>query len=328
MTDSVKQVNRIPFENIESEESISTWSLPSIDDGSGVILSAKKEKEKRKKDSDVEAIEDCENPEESEFPTAESLQKITEEARQEGFSQGYTEGFEKGRQKGEKEAHNRVYKETKSLIEQEVRSLRKFTSHLFEPFQSQKNALEDILVSMAVHFAQHIIDQEIKNSPQSILAIIKKALAALPVGANNINVFANQTDVDLVDKYLPAKDRDWGLKIDNNIPSGGCRVETNESLVDYTTAARLTEFIQQVQETGNIDDKELQAIEDYSCSIESNNLPGETSENLEVNTTYEPENNDSLESESISENQTSDINTDQKPLTNTHEHGALQGPTL
>lgn len=271
MGEKSKQKNRIPFENIEGYESISAWSLPTVEDGSRLILSAKKEQAKRKKDESSEIIEDCEGTEQAGYPTAESLQKITEEAKQEGFSQGYKDGFEKGRQKGEKEAYNRVYKETKNIVDQQVKQLKMIGDSLFQPMQTQTNALEDIILDMATHFAQQIINEEIKNTPYAMLATVKKALAALPSGANNIAVYTHSNDAEIIEKYLPADNRNWELKTDNTVQQGGCRLETAESLVDYTTTSRFQEFIKQVKLDGDVSDTAVAPVEKYSHGVETEN---------------------------------------------------------
>lgn len=250
MSDKPKQENRIPFENLQKGQEVSLWSLPSIENKARLVFSAKKES--RENASNGEVIDNYPGMVKPKPMTAEELQKMTAEAKKEGFDQGYNEGLTAGMRegavKGEQQGRTKAYRETKQQLDEDCTRLRQIASNLLEPMQGQEALLEKIIVDMAVQFAQRLIEKEIRQAPESIIRIANKALSALPSGSSGISVFVNCNDAVLIDEYFPPENRSWILKTDSSIASGGCRVETDESLVDYTVESRLRGFLEQVSE--------------------------------------------------------------------------------
>ncbi len=269
MTDKPKQANRIPYESVEEEGAVSGWSLPSVENKkSRLVFSAKNDKKNKGRSSrDGEIVEDYKGSVKPKPLTADDLQKLAQEAKKEAFDQGYQEGLAKGlaegTQKGQKQGHNKAYQETKKLVTDEIKRMGEIASQLFIPMRDQEEKLENIVVDMAVNFAQEIIAQEVQSSPQALLGIVNRAIAALPAGSKNISVYLNPSDSELVDKYLPIAHREWKIHIDEAIASGGCRVQTHESLVDYTCEHRLAEYLKYVREQGNITESEVAPVEVY-----------------------------------------------------------------
>ncbi len=275
MTDKPKQANRIPYESVEEEGAVSGWSLPSVENKKKrLVFSAKNDKKNKGRSSrDGEIVEDYKGNVKPKPLTADDLQKLAEEAKKEAFDQGYQEGLAKGlaegTQKGQKQGHNKAYKETKALVTEEINRMGKIASQLFVPMQEQEETLENIVVDMAMHFAQEIIEQEVQSSPQALLGIVNRAITALPAGSKNVSVYLNQIDSELVDKYLPVAHREWRVHIDDTVASGGCRVQTHESLVDYTCEHRLSEYLKHVREQGNIAESEVAPVEEYERPAET-----------------------------------------------------------
>jgi len=277
MKDSSKNANRIPYESLEQDHAVSAWSLPSIDQKkSRVFLTAKKEIERKSGTNNAaeEIVEDYSGRVKPKPLTAEGLQQLAEEAKKEARELGYKEGFEQGhtagKTKGYKDGQDSAYKETKNQLNQEIASLSSIAENLLQPMQDQEAQLENVIVDMAMHFAQEILGQEIRHNPESLYRVIENALLALPAGAKNISVFLNESDAEIVDKYLPSNTRNWRVKVDKSLKSGGCKVETLESLVDYTTAARFERFIAHVQDRGELNDNDVAVVD----SFRAEELPG------------------------------------------------------
>ncbi len=274
MTDKPKQANRIPYESVEEEGAVSGWALPSVENKkSRLVFSAKNDKKNKGRSSrDGEIVEDYKGSVKPKPLTADDLQKLAEEAKKEAFDQGYQEGLAKGlaegTQKGQKQGHNKAYQETKKLVTDEIKRMGEIASQLFIPMQDQEETLENIVVDMAMHFAQEIIAQEVRSSPQALLGIVNRALAALPAGSKNVSVYLNQADSELVDKYIPVAHREWRVHLDETVVSGGCRVQTHESLVDYTCEYRLAEYLKHMREQGNISEAEVAPVEAYERTAE------------------------------------------------------------
>ncbi|MFL0799177.1 MAG: flagellar assembly protein FliH [Agarilytica sp.] len=311
MTDKTKQANRIPYESVEEEGAVSGWSLPSVESKkSRLAFSAKTDKKNKGRSSrDGEIVEDYKGSVKPKPLTADDLQKLAAEAKKEAFDQGYQEGLAKGlaegAQKGQKQGHNKAYQETKTLVTDEIKRMGKIASQLFSPMQSQEETLENIVVDMAIHFAQEIIAQEIQSSPQALLGIVHRALAALPTGSKNVSVYLNEADSEVVDKYLPVAQREWRVHVDDTVASGGCRVQTHESLVDYTCEHRLSEYLKHVREQGNVTEEAVAPVEVYERSDNGDMASPEvnTAETDVAESNSEEVKNDAMNTEEIDQPQ-------------------------
>lgn len=243
-----KTKDRIPFETLDDSAEVSGWNLPSMHSAGQVVRS--KERDNNATRNQKVSIEPVKNKKKPKPLTAEELQKITEDARKEGFQQGLHEGTEKGIREGtkagEKAGQQRAYMEAKKEIEALQHELRQLTTRLFDPMQQQDQLLENILVDLALNLAQRVIDAEVSVNPKLILAIVQRVLNSLPKGADNIRVSMNDKDASLVEALVPEAQRDWSIQRDSSLSSGGCVVETASSLSDFSVEERLAIYLEKI----------------------------------------------------------------------------------
>ncbi len=319
MSDKPKQVNRIPYESLAEGDAVSSWTLPSVDKKSRLVMSAKREQEKNKGKQGTEVVEDYKGTVKPKPLTADDLKKLTEEAKKEGFEQGYQEGLEKGTREGtvagEKAGHAKAYSESKQKLNDEIQRLGHVASNLLIPMQEQEEALENIIVDMAINFTKELLQQEITQQPTLLLRVVKNALSALPAGSKNITVYVNETDSQLIDAHLPQAQRDWSIQVDNSVTTGGCRVETHESLVDYTCEHRLQTFLTQVQDHGDVSEDAVEPVEAFERSVDTpattpGTTPAATQESL---TDHEPSVADASETDASAVS-TEEESSEQRPL--------------
>jgi len=224
--------------------------LPKIGAGKKPIKSAQREKREKAQQAVKEKIEDVSRQNKPKHLTAEELQSIADQAQQEGYAEGFKQGMDKGLKQGESKGKDlgerKAYQETKAALDAEKAKLAAIAQRLLEPMQAQEAFLEQQLLALALTLAKQLLLSEIESSPEKLARIINTAIAALPVGAKNITVFVNENDARLIDSIIPPEHRNWRLQDDNALASGGCRVETDESLVDYSIEKRLSEYLEEV----------------------------------------------------------------------------------
>lgn len=270
MSDSDKSMNRIPFESVEAEGAVSSWQIPTVQTKkSRLLFSAKKDKQKQKSPGESsEVVEDYQGAVKPKALTAEDLVKMAEEAKKEGFEQGYQEGLAKGTQEGQakglRQGEQKAYKDTHTRIINEANKLNEIASNLLQPMQEQENAMEHIIVDMAVHFALGLLQDEITQAPNKLLSLVRRAITSLPAGSKNISVAMSAADARILESYIPLTQRNWTIEIDNGLTSGGFRVETHESLVDYTVESRLKAFIETVREQGEVGEDKVAPVMEIS----------------------------------------------------------------
>lgn len=270
MTD--KLANRIPFEDIET---VQVWTLPSLSDGkTRVVPTGKKQQEKeekakqeQEKKAAEEIIEEITEPTIRPL-TAEQLAEITEQAEREGREHGYQEGFQQGFAEGEKkglqQGEQKAYAETKAALEEQTCRFQQIADALLEPLATQGAKLENVILDMAVNIARHLLNRELIEDPSALFHLVERAVNALPAGAKNIRVYLNPDDVELAHEAFANSGCNWTFYPDSKMGRGGCRVETDQSLVDYSVERRLQQMLDQVNLLGELTAEEETPIADYT----------------------------------------------------------------
>ncbi len=157
--------------------------------------------------------------------TAGQLEKIQQQAREEGFSQGRKEGLAQGQ----------------AIIRERVASLEKICTQLNNPLQELDQMVVDELTELTVQIARHLIRREIKTEPGQIIAVIRQALGQLPLAACSIRLYLNPEDAQYVRTTLTgaSAENSWEVVEDPVLSRGGCRVVTETSQIDATLEKRL-----------------------------------------------------------------------------------------
>ncbi|ABD81446.1 FliH/SctL family protein [Saccharophagus degradans] len=289
-----KSNTHAPFEIIRQEEGVESWAPPSMTVPGRVVQSAIKEK-KRAKNESIEDIPPSKRPPPL---TADALQKMAAEAKEEGFAEGraeglqsgHTEGYNKGFDAGSKKA----YQETLTSIENERARLASIAEELLLPMQKQQQDLEQIVVDIAVNMAKKILQAEISTDPSLLFALVNRAINELPVGAKNIHVSLNQQDAELMAGLAEetAGIKEWPVHIDNSLTSGGCRVTSDESLIDFDVSTRIAKYFDEARESVEAEDDE-----DYPPMIERPEPIGDGNRGLASDTELEREKAEGDESE-------------------------------
>lgn len=163
--------------------------------------------------------------------TAQQLEQVQQQAYEEGFQQGQRDGAQLAQQQ----------------IAQRVAELESLMQTLAQPLEQLDQEVEQQLVSLALTVARQLVRRELRSEPGEILAVIREALAVLPVSARQVRLHLNPEDAELVRATLPQADgeQNWQLVEDPVLSRGGCRVTTENSQIDATLENRLIAVITQ-----------------------------------------------------------------------------------
>jgi len=166
-------------------------------------------------------------------PTAEAIEKIHQQAREEGLDLGHREGFRKG------------YDEGRTELEGQSRQLQSLLDLLAEPLKQLDKDVEQSVVDLAVLIARHLVRRELKTNPGEIVAVVREAMARLPVNMRHPRIHLHPEDLVLVMNALNLGDEEkaWRLEPDPLTTRGGCLVETETSFIDATVEARLAAIV-------------------------------------------------------------------------------------
>ena len=251
---------RIPFEDIAHAKS---WVIPNVKGNPVNSIEQRKRKTKSlqnqvKQSQRVEpqqpvTSEDVEAPAgtSNHRLTAQQLEDITLAAEQDGFSKGYEEGVERGKQDGRKAGYSDGLKagteqaesEHGQWLREQGEHLQSLCESLMAPLASQQQDLADAVLDLALGLTRHLLDAELALNPRHIVAVVDKALAALPPVEDNIQLVLHHDDQDAFQEYSPKAALIEKIKTDDSLVRGSCKVHSQHSFVDFSVASRLDDFM-------------------------------------------------------------------------------------
>ncbi|MEW5771841.1 MAG: flagellar assembly protein FliH [Pseudomonadota bacterium] len=168
------------------------------------------------------------------LPTAEELERIHQEAWQEGYDLGLEEGrkagFEAGRQGGENYS----------------RQLRALAEALEVERMRQDEAVAQEVLALSIAIAQQLIGATLRVKPELIIETIREALLSLPALSGHHRIVVHPDHAAVVRDWLAQEHNhlSWKVSEDPQIEPGGFRFETTHSELDASMPARWREIVE------------------------------------------------------------------------------------
>ena len=152
------------------------------------------------------------------LPTAEDVEQIMQQARDEGAKAGYQEGQAKARD--------------------EAARLGRAAGKLEAALKELDSGVADELLALSLELARLVVRSEITARPDSLLDVIHEALAQLP--HQHAAIYLNPEDASLARSYLGDQLTHAGHRIleDAKLARGDCVLDAGGSHVDGTVATR------------------------------------------------------------------------------------------
>lgn len=157
----------------------------------------------------------------------------TEQKKKDIYEEAYAEGLEQGKKKG--------YAAGLVEIRAQANRLMQIIATLHEPLIQLDDQIEKELVALSIAIARQIVRRELKTDPGQIVAVVREAVASLPVGSRNVNLHLHPEDAALVRNALSltGNDKTWRVVEDPLFTRGGCKVVTDISQIDATLDTRI-----------------------------------------------------------------------------------------
>ena len=172
--------------------------------------------------------------------TLDELEAIRQDAYNEGFSTGEKDGFHAGQLKAKQEAD--------VVLQAKVAVLEQLMTQFFEPIAEQDQALERALVQLVSQMSREVIRRELLADSSQLTQVLREALKLLPMGAGNVRIHINPQDFELVKALRERHEESWRILEDEQLQPGGCRVESEHSLIDASIETRLDLALKQLFE--------------------------------------------------------------------------------
>lgn len=159
------------------------------------------------------------------LPTAAELEAIQQQA----YEEAYAAGLVQGRKTGQQQVNDRV------------EQLEALLHGLAQPLEVLDEQVEQELITLVIAIARQLVRRELKTSPGEILAVVRSALAVLPVGQRHVQLHLHPEDAALVRELMtvPEGEAAWRIAEDPMLSRGDCRVTTATSQIDARLETRL-----------------------------------------------------------------------------------------
>ena len=251
-------------EDVKNKKDVKPWRLPFWTEPPGWTA----EKEKKQEELTTESAQ--EEAEELNLPTAEELENIRREAYNDGLEQGLVEGHQQGHkdgyQAGHKESYDAGFAEGKAEGQKQGREeghaeglrkaqaeinnisgrLNRLVQHLQASIVERDQALPEVLAAMLAGMCEQVLQTELHSGARNIYQYVRHALDELPAGEKQIKVFVGPDDAAHLQNSLDMTGDEVHYRVDDKLRAGECRVESEHSLVEYSTADHLNQLLQRV----------------------------------------------------------------------------------
>jgi flagellar assembly protein FliH len=151
------------------------------------------------------------------LPTAEQIEEIQRQAREEGFQAGHAEGVQRAVQENQRLA------DLLGLLEQQM---------------DEQVAQE--LLDLSLDIAKQMLHQALKINPELVLGVVREAIGTLPHFNQSAHLILHPDDAALVRERMGEQLTHSGWKIfeDARVERGGARIETATSQIDASLETR------------------------------------------------------------------------------------------
>lgn len=185
------------------------------------------------------------------------LDELQKAAYEEAFAKGREEGLAAGREAGREAG----YQEGIAAAREQAQRLAGVLDALAEPVGQLDDEAEQELMHLVFQVAQQVIRREIQTQPGEVMAVLREAMAVLPMSAREVTVRLHPDDAAFVRESWGDEEQggSWRVAEDHGVSRGGCVVQSASSRIDATLEKRITALAAQLLGGDRAGDEEADA---------------------------------------------------------------------
>jgi len=162
------------------------------------------------------------------LPTAEDIERMHDEAHQAGYQTGFDEGREEG------------YRQGLEAAQAEARRIATLADNIEAALAAIDQSVADEVLALALEVAHQVLRGTVAARPDSLLPVIREALAALPLHHGHVSLHINPDEAEMVRQHLGEQflHSGWRIVEDRETQAGSCFIRAGSSEVDATLETR------------------------------------------------------------------------------------------
>ncbi|RBW50049.1 flagellar assembly protein FliH [Marinobacter sp. F3R11] len=258
--DTARDPRGLPKEQLTAYE---RWELPLLDASGNEVAREEERDVKPLTAGDLADIRQAAR----EDGLNEGREQGLQEGRAEGYELGHKEGLETGLAEGREQGRSEGYDETRAEVTANLDRLELLLKELLLPIRQHQDELETSLLNLTMVLARAVVYRELSIDSSQIRQVVRRAVEALPSTTENVRIHVHPDDYSSVHEVAERFEAAASVVEDDSILPGGCRVETRNSLVDFTVEKRFQRAVQsmleqQTDELASGEPEELGALMD------------------------------------------------------------------
>lgn len=189
--------------------------------------------------ADKETEDSCREPEQ---PSEQAYAEGLAQGREAGHAEGYRQGLEEGRRDGEQQG----LQQGQEAVERQLEEINRLATHLTHALNEQDYQLEQALLHLVENVARQVLQRELALDSSQLMPVVRQALSVLPPVRDNLRIIVHPEDRPILEQAAEHGGENWQAVASDSVERGGCRVETDQSVVDFTTSQRFRQAMEQI----------------------------------------------------------------------------------
>jgi flagellar assembly protein FliH len=177
------------------------------------------------------------------LPTVEQIERIHQQAQQEGYAVGNEAGFKAGHELGCRAGDEQARAEAIKLQELLCGFQRELTH--------ADQAVGNNLLTLALCLAKQMVREALRVKPELMLAVVRECIQQEAAFSQPVQLFLHPDDAALVRQHLNHELNDCKVSVDIGLERGGCRIKIGNSHTDATLATRWQRIAQALGQNSN-----------------------------------------------------------------------------
>ncbi|MEO0576620.1 MAG: flagellar assembly protein FliH [Pseudomonadota bacterium] len=173
------------------------------------------------------------------IPTAGELEALQQQIYDETYKQAWSEGHDAGFAKGLADGSDE--------LAQRLTLLRNSLAAIAGPLDSLGDELETQLLQMVSRLVGRLFRRQLELDPDSIIGLVRDAVARLPAASRDIQVHVHPDDVERLTALISSGDgadsERWSLVADAALTRGGCHIHSASSEIDARVETRIERMV-------------------------------------------------------------------------------------
>lgn len=235
---SMKAVDKAVIRiSAQDAQAAALWTLPIVKSGHVVGFECKPEL----------VVEEVEEEVVDGRLTLSELEKIREDAYQEGLLEGREKGLQQGLEEGRAKGLQEGLEAARLDIEAQILLLDELKSGLDQPLKQIDAQVEALMVELVTEFGRAVVGAQVELDGALVVQAVEEAIAQLPQSTGEIKILLHPEDIPVLEPLLVLNER-WSLVEDTLLSKGSCKVLSGYGLIDNTLERRFDAAASRLQQ--------------------------------------------------------------------------------